>query len=72
MKTAHEILEKHYKNYYKRIAYDEQVIDAMIEYAQAACKEQRQFCANVYHIKKANNEIISFEDIMNAPQPELK
>jgi hypothetical protein len=38
MKTKEEILEKHYKNYKKRIAYDENVLAAMEEYAQEVVK----------------------------------
>lgn len=38
MKTKEEILEKHYRNYKKRIAYDENVLAAMEEYAQEVVK----------------------------------
>ena len=47
----------------------------IIEYAESKCTEQRQFCANYYIIRKANekcNDTISFEDIMNAPKPDFK
>ena len=38
MKTKEEILEKHYRNYKKRIAYDKNVLAAMEEYAQEVVK----------------------------------
>ena len=38
MLTKEQILEKHYKNYQKRIAFENQVLAAMEEYAQQQVK----------------------------------
>ena len=81
--TAKEFLLKQYKQtfgtHYEQSSlkhlYEKVIIKAMIEYAESKCTEQRQFCANYYIIRKANekcNDTISFEDIMNAPKPDFK
>ena len=69
--NAKEILEKYYKNYAKRIAFDEQVLDAMIEYAKQKCKEQREICALNNEMCDASHDEINENAIINSPEPDF-
>lgn len=73
MLTAKEILEKHYKNHEKRIAYPENVLAAMIEYATLACEEQRKLDAQLVSEKmKGAKGMCMAIDILLTPLPTLK
>lgn len=73
MLTAKEILEKHYKNHEKRIAYPENVLAAMIEYATLACEEQKILCSKDAQLAVRSNEREKVDrEIRNAPLPTLK
>lgn len=43
------------------------VIKAMIDFAEQACKEQREICADTW----IHSDVESYETILNAPQPQL-
>lgn len=77
MKIA-EILDKQVRNrgLNSALTFEREAVEEMLrEFAKAKCEEQRQFCANYYIIRKANdkaNDTISFEDIMSAPTPDFE
>jgi len=64
MKTKQQILEKHYKNYKKRIAYDENVLEAMEEYAE-------QQCDVIYELySKPTEKLKPLEDLYRKENPD--
>lgn len=84
MKTAEEILESRGLLLRDQMDVANQLIEAMKEYAEQACKEQRRICAMKYAFESVTNDSNNYEidgkgmkdlvftDIDNAPQPKLK